>query len=365
MKKIFITIALLIGVSIIIVSGVSKSSNQLLSRLNNENLEYLGVLSTVEGVEVLKNNKGFLRLGKVLSGKVENESIVIKNINRSLINERLMLAEETENFLKTLKTDVNYEDIQRNLEKLRNYRRVKEEFLKFNVTFLYDEVTPIKYNIGESKESVEFVSPLSGRYKLSKLMGISKSSIGEGYEFSFGVGFKPEEGSECSVNAIQSGVVIDIFKNVNNTYTVDLVHLDGIVSRYSGLSEIENLKVSSEIKINAPIGKIKEKESLIFEILVNGLNVDPLLIFDYKESMALLNGYLEESKNIVADLKKKEENIPEEDKYMTFYPEHSVPNKNKTLEYDPKEKLETLKIKEYNEKYWPGQVDKEKERELK
>ncbi len=134
------------------------------------------------------------------------------------------------------------------------------------------------------KEPV-FVAPLVGEVVGEHNMELPVFSITLGeWRVHTGIDISSEMGA--SVYASEDGIVSRVYNDPLHGHTVELSHENGIVTRYSNLSKdsTTQLTVGNEVKSGDKIGvigdtsvsELADEPHLHFELLVNGVKVNPL-----------------------------------------------------------------------------------------
>ena len=132
-------------------------------------------------------------------------------------------------------------------------------------------------------EKLTFVSPLVGQVSTSHSVDtpVFSTTLGE-WRIHRGIDIVADE--NASVYAAERGEVTAVFSDALLGKTVEITHDGGIVTRYSNLSADVKVKVGDTVASGALIGSIgdssiselAEEPHLHFEMLVNGVSVNPL-----------------------------------------------------------------------------------------
>ena len=147
-----------------------------------------------------------------------------------------------------------------------------------------DNVTPDTDTETEKKpEKLTFVSPLVGQVSTNHSVDtpVFSTTLGE-WRVHRGIDIVADE--NASVYAAERGEVTRVFSDALLGKTVEITHDGGIVTRYSNLAPDVKVKVGDKVSSGALIGSIgdssiselAEEPHLHFEMLVNGVSVNPL-----------------------------------------------------------------------------------------
>ena len=144
-----------------------------------------------------------------------------------------------------------------------------------------DDTPPVTDNTPPKKLS--FVSPLVGEVTQahSTETPVFSNTLNE-WRVHTGIDISANDGDE--VYAAERGSVSRVYSDPLLGRTVEISHEGGIVTQYSNLSSEVNVKVGDEVECGTLIGRIgdtsiselAEEPHLHFEMLVDGVSVNPL-----------------------------------------------------------------------------------------
>ena len=134
---------------------------------------------------------------------------------------------------------------------------------------------------GEKKKS--YIAPVVGRVTKEHSITVpAYSATLEAWKIHTGIDIMTEE--SAAVFAVNDGEVTRVYNHPMLGVTVELTHSDGVVSRYSNLSESLLPTVGMKIERGGKIGcvgdsaisELADEAHLHFEMLVSGTSVNPL-----------------------------------------------------------------------------------------
>ena len=149
--------------------------------------------------------------------------------------------------------------------------------------------------VEKKPEKLVFVAPLVGQVGVSHSVDtpVFSTTLGE-WRVHRGIDIVTDESAE--VYAAERGEVTRVFNDALLGKTVEITHDGGIVTRYSNLAADVKVKVGDTVTSGALIGTIgdssiselAEEPHLHFEMLVNGVSVNPLdYISDVSKEVSL------------------------------------------------------------------------------
>ncbi|MBQ7386715.1 MAG: peptidoglycan DD-metalloendopeptidase family protein [Clostridia bacterium] len=135
----------------------------------------------------------------------------------------------------------------------------------------------------ETPKKLTFVSPLVGKVNAYHSVDtpVFSATLGE-WRVHKGIDITSDESAE--VFAAESGTVSRVYNDALLGKTVEITHDGGIVTKYSNLATNVSVKEGDKVESGALIGTIgdssiselAEEPHLHFEMLVNGVSVNPL-----------------------------------------------------------------------------------------
>ncbi len=138
----------------------------------------------------------------------------------------------------------------------------------------------------ETPKKLAFVSPMVGEVNVKHSIDapVFSTTLGE-WRVHKGIDITSDENAE--VFAAEEGEVSAVYSDPLLGKTVEITHDGGIVTRYSNLASSVNVKEGDTVESGALIGTIgdssiselAEEPHLHFEMLVNGVSVNPLDYF--------------------------------------------------------------------------------------
>lgn len=144
-------------------------------------------------------------------------------------------------------------------------------------------------SVNTSTESVEFVMPVEGGELLKDFSNtkLKYNSTLKQWESHKGVDISASEGTK--VVSVLDGTVTGVETTHLKGTTVTITHKDGLVTVYSSLDSELDVKLNDSVKRGQAIGKVSTSAKgeandgphIHFEVLKDGIKVDPNLYLDF------------------------------------------------------------------------------------
>lgn len=133
------------------------------------------------------------------------------------------------------------------------------------------------------KKEISFIKPLEGEIGMifSDEKLVYSKTLNEWLTHK-ALDILAEEGSRVKASA--DGKIKDMYNDTRYGFTISLEHDDGYITKYSGVSENKSLKIGDSVKQGDVISnlsiasgfEVEEGSHLHFEVLKDGINVEPV-----------------------------------------------------------------------------------------